>query len=502
MKESSSSNSSWIEITICATLSFTVVTLFMEFLVSFLIPQSLTETYIEPAYGIRNSLKANFKTDIESPVFPGHYFKATINGNRLRRGNEVSYEKPQNTFRIMCLGDSRFFGFEVNDNQTLTHYLEKILNHFSDGIRFEVLNGSPTGWDLLGDYVYYKKEGYKYKPDLVLLNYSPNRLYSIVPFANSNLKTSNFKVETSNGKINLQNVQFDLEYTALRDFIPGLIKKIPFYTELRSSSHLFTYLLKKINVLLAPDVEAPKLMGFKEFVNSLSPKLADELIWQVDNSVEIKQNGLDNSNEFKTAIFYVFLKQMMDLAKGSGSELVTLDFPSYKKLYGLKAFLKEKFPKIVLPTNLLNLGSLDERLKTAQDQIDSPLFFPMDNHWTPAGNYIVALLTYNFLLEKNLLPEQKKVRKPVIVNSQQVTETAYLLNRNLVKFFTKIPSLLIRHSVADKTYTDNYFKAMKPELIRHLKNNNMDLRGRFELALIYLRSKNYSEAVSALSFGP
>ena len=83
---------------------------------------------------------------------------------------DISYKKPSNTFRILCLGDSMLFGAGVNNDENLTYFLEKILNEKFKEITFEVINAGVPNWGPLEYYLFLKNEGYKYSPDLILIS--------------------------------------------------------------------------------------------------------------------------------------------------------------------------------------------------------------------------------------------------------------------------------------------------------------------------------------------
>ncbi|MCR4324743.1 MAG: SGNH/GDSL hydrolase family protein [Candidatus Curtissbacteria bacterium] len=94
------------------------------------------------------------------------------------RGREISLEKPQNTYRILLLGDSMTFGWGVNEEETFAKVLENNLNTWSKesnlDTNFEVINAGFTGGKTLDSYyVFLNEMGLKYKPDLVVLNLFP-----------------------------------------------------------------------------------------------------------------------------------------------------------------------------------------------------------------------------------------------------------------------------------------------------------------------------------------
>ena len=78
-----------------------------------------------------------------SHILEGHLVK--INEKGLR-GKEYPYEKQKNTFRVLMLGDSITFGFEV-------------------------INAGVQGYGTDQELIFLQNEGLKYHPDLVVLNF-------------------------------------------------------------------------------------------------------------------------------------------------------------------------------------------------------------------------------------------------------------------------------------------------------------------------------------------
>jgi hypothetical protein len=86
------------------------------------------------------------------------------------RNEEFSVQKPKDTFRILNLGDSVAFGWEVRVENTYGKKLEHYLNESSDGIQYEVINvGIPT-WNLEAERNFLLDEGLEYQPDLIILD--------------------------------------------------------------------------------------------------------------------------------------------------------------------------------------------------------------------------------------------------------------------------------------------------------------------------------------------
>jgi lysophospholipase L1-like esterase len=96
-------------------------------------------------------------------------FTHRINTDTLHEAREYSIEKPDNTFRIIALGDSFTFGYAVSDNDNWVRKLEQILaNNCKTKSKFELLNLGVWSYDTEYALERFRRRGIKYDPDLVL----------------------------------------------------------------------------------------------------------------------------------------------------------------------------------------------------------------------------------------------------------------------------------------------------------------------------------------------
>ena len=88
--------------------------------------------------------------------------KVCINQKGLR-DRDYSYERTPGKKRILVLGDSFVWGFGVEQNQIFTEQLENLLTNV------EVINAGVSGYSTDQELLWFKSEGVKYSPDLVIL---------------------------------------------------------------------------------------------------------------------------------------------------------------------------------------------------------------------------------------------------------------------------------------------------------------------------------------------
>jgi lysophospholipase L1-like esterase len=83
------------------------------------------------------------------------------------RDRERQVEKVPRTFRIAVFGDSMTEAVQVNLGQTFCYLLEEQLKR--RGIRNEVLNFGVSGYSPIQELLLFKREGLRFRPDLVIV---------------------------------------------------------------------------------------------------------------------------------------------------------------------------------------------------------------------------------------------------------------------------------------------------------------------------------------------
>lgn len=96
-------------------------------------------------------------------------FEAEVHINaRGLRDREIGYDNPAGALRVLSLADSFGEAIQVDLDQTYHKQLEALLVD-SLGRPVEVLNAGVGGWGTDQEAVFYVAEGFRYRPDLVLL---------------------------------------------------------------------------------------------------------------------------------------------------------------------------------------------------------------------------------------------------------------------------------------------------------------------------------------------
>jgi hypothetical protein len=101
-----------------------------------------------------------------------------INSHGLR-DREIDYQKKTDQKRILLLGDSIAAGMQVPLEKTFAKILEQWLNRDEDDLKWEVINAAVNAYGTDNELIFYRQEGVKYQPDIVILSvYLANDIYN------------------------------------------------------------------------------------------------------------------------------------------------------------------------------------------------------------------------------------------------------------------------------------------------------------------------------------
>ena len=99
----------------------------------------------------------------------------SINSHGLR-DDEFSEKKPDDTKRILVLGDSVTFGVNVEGAKTYPNQLEKLMNEQAPKKKYEVINAGVQRYFTYQEIDYLRLKGVAFKPDIVILGFYVNDL--------------------------------------------------------------------------------------------------------------------------------------------------------------------------------------------------------------------------------------------------------------------------------------------------------------------------------------
>lgn len=92
----------------------------------------------------------------------------------MRQDSDYGYERAPNSVRILGLGDSGMFGWNVDQSEDYLSVLESNLRQSGNGVLYEVLNLSVPGYNTQLEVEALGKKGRKYRPDVVVVGWCEN----------------------------------------------------------------------------------------------------------------------------------------------------------------------------------------------------------------------------------------------------------------------------------------------------------------------------------------
>ena len=165
------------------------------------------------------------------------------------RGPEYSYEKPENEYRILFLGDSYTEGYVVDFEDLFSELLKERLNGLVGDKYVQTINSGTSGWSTDQELLFFQHEGKKYNPDLTVLMFYENDLaYNNQPKDFGMFYKPMFK--EVKGELVLTNVPVPrpdriINNTQLADYQnASLIKKLKLW--LHKTSFLYGFIKKRI----------------------------------------------------------------------------------------------------------------------------------------------------------------------------------------------------------------------------------------------------------------
>lgn len=101
-----------------------------------------------------------------------------INSNGLR-DDEIPFEKPAATQRVFLLGDSLTAGMQVSLEDTFGKVAEQVMRQGLTSNNWQIINGGVNGFGTDNELMFFREEGRKYQPDIVVLGiYLANDVYN------------------------------------------------------------------------------------------------------------------------------------------------------------------------------------------------------------------------------------------------------------------------------------------------------------------------------------
>ena len=317
--------------------------------------------------------------------------QVTINSLGLR-GPERPYQKPDDTRRVLVLGDSFTEAAQVSERDGVVSQLEQRLNAGSTS-RCEVLNGGVGGWGTGQQLLFLQTEGLQYQPDLVV----------VLLYLGNDIFDNSWELQGRPSSVKEP-------YFTFRD--DGAFSPMPFRNrppddvspvvrQLREHVMLWnvfeTGVLQKLTESQADtDLRANRFNLNKMLVHSVKPSERLDDAWRITLTLLQRIRETDDARGIKTAI----------VVAPAAFQVYAEDWSALLDSNHLRADQwSPTRPDEVLAEHAVQIGApmldLLPPLRSAA-QTGPRLYFPYNKHWTPAGHAQAAETIATFLAENHL----------------------------------------------------------------------------------------------------
>jgi len=100
--------------------------------------------------------------------------RLVTNRDGMRESRDYPRDRPTNTIRLVGIGDSGMFGWNVEQNQDYLAVMENQLNDNNTGTTFEVINLAVPGYNSQIEAEVLRHKGLSYHPDIVIVGWCEN----------------------------------------------------------------------------------------------------------------------------------------------------------------------------------------------------------------------------------------------------------------------------------------------------------------------------------------
>jgi hypothetical protein len=326
----------------------------------------------------------------------GGQFRVHVRINSLGLHDvEHRYAKDPATFRILVLGDSYIEALQVDLEQTFGRQLEQRLRARL-GRPVEVVSAGVSSWGTDNELLWFRHEGYKYRPDLVLLAFTTT----------NDVRESYAPYNRLDPWANLSKPSFVVSDTGALEMRPGPeVPALPWWRQLYVGDFLYRRLGGKVVVPhrgqnAAPLPQDPELTRVPADMLVHAPVYPPQVAeaWRVTEALirTLRAEAAAHGAKFAVMVHggpwvHHLDRWRLMFARAGIAAARTWDRRKPSRL--IDDFLtREQIPFI----------DLFDAFESAKR--NEPLFFRVNIHWTPAGHRVAAETAAEFLVARHLVP--------------------------------------------------------------------------------------------------
>ncbi len=340
----------------------------------------------DPDYGWRG--RAGYETGVATES----YFHTLSLNSRGMHDTEHPKQKPEDTYRILALGDSFVRAHQVAEAETAHQVLEDWLNRNAAPPQFEVISAGVDAWGTGQELLYYRQEGREYAPDMVLLFlYLGNDIKDNLPGRGLTLGDRNCYTPY----FTLCDGQLDPEPWLNA---PGLTPAMghcsvagKLAAGILGRLHQYSRLYTLVEPLLIPDLPQASALDFYTQNPTFEYGLRLTLALVKELATEVEQDGAN----FRVVL--ISPDDLIEFEMMSAEERQAV----YERLPLMRRAEEMPTPNEVVAEALTNSGiAVLDLLPAFTEELDrsgQPLYFSQDKHWNVAGNEVAGQVVGRWL---------------------------------------------------------------------------------------------------------
>ena len=317
--------------------------------------------------------------------------------SRGLRGPERAYEKTLGVPRVLALGDSFIEAFMADDSRTVTSRLEARLGERR--CRAEVINGGTVGYSTDQEYLFFRDEGRKYAPDVVVLFVYHNDIPYLVHDRYQAYPKPQLDFSTDPPVVSNEPVP---------PYAPASPAPAVASAPDGPTSHLFEFVKQRLERGSARTFNRLAGLGFWEPLRKL-PMNEELHLYQVPERGHLRPAW---------SAFTWTVQTLARAASRAGAQLVLAYIPSRMEVSPrVWEFTQERYgiddsfhrnavaSRVQYIAGRVGVPMLDltEPLARA-DSLLAPTYYQTDSHWNPQGQDVAAQALAEFLATRGLVP--------------------------------------------------------------------------------------------------
>ena len=390
-------------------LSVGVTFFALEILVRFLPPPYNPDT--GPIFSCDHSLGWIGTPNFDGVLEDVNFQQKLIFNSLGMHDTEHALEKPPHTFRILMLGDSFVHAVQVSEEASAHQVLEDELNEQkrTGSFSFEVISGGVVNWGTNQQLIYYREQGRRFQPDLVLLmfylgnDFSDNLPGNVLTVKGFNCYAPYFAL--CEGKLNPEPLNYAPGVSQTQDNCSPVRR-----TLINSLGRFYqhSHLYQQIEPLLVANQLRRKFgQAYPQAFSALylpSDEAELEQAWQVTLATiaQLQQEVEADGAQFAVALISPEIIIRLGLLSPAEQEVFLRDNPDFAKAQIdrpnrrlAEFFGHQNIPYVDLAPPMV------EHL--AANRI--PLYLLGEGHWTVEGNRVAADILAQWLAQNDFLKD-------------------------------------------------------------------------------------------------